>query len=610
MSTYIPSNLGSSDGYKYIGRCSDISTLRTIEPTTSGQKIEVVAYYPGWAITIAPVGGGEFYYDAADTTSTDNGGTVIVTVGGKRWKRSNVVKINPDWFGVKCDGVSDDTIPFQNAINAAGTGKIVLKQDTTYLVGNLNITSSVYFEGAGKRSESYIKPYPGTVGNMFTVSAAASPTFDGCRLVGDWTTTGSIYSPTPPTTGQLNCIYLTAASQYATSLQFINSTISNFSGYGVYAGVKRNMGFLNYSSVLWCWKSCLYLESAVDWMLFSSSIGRSNEDNIYANCGSFRMINSESYEGRENGIVFGPTATITSMVRNHVNSCGKNGILFNTPGGSEIHEILATTFFANGWRSSADTLLTDAYANIKLTASIRKIVTSNSHFNYSSDSNYTRVAYCMAFQSGSTTIWDGEKDIFTSSVATGSLGDSAAVAITSNPNRSNYTFNEVRYLDAIQPIQQAATSTTQVRYSVKYTSENYARLNITPNGIYGGGGTADPLPMLTWGTGKLYLNYLSGVNITYTEITSGYTFPTTGLSNLYYSVASSASTFTLPDASGLSSGFMIRVKKVLAAPTYTIQTSNAQTIYGPGGSGLTSVSITDVGIYEFMWNSARGCWIF
>ncbi|HDK5273453.1 TPA: hypothetical protein PS816_003170, partial [Klebsiella pneumoniae] len=33
------SNLGLSDGLKWIGKCKDLSTLRTIEPTISGQSI-------------------------------------------------------------------------------------------------------------------------------------------------------------------------------------------------------------------------------------------------------------------------------------------------------------------------------------------------------------------------------------------------------------------------------------------------------------------------------------------------------------------------------------------------------------------------------------------
>lgn len=81
-------DLGSVDGFKLMGRCPDIATLRTIEPSIQGQKIEVVSYYNDWASTAAgPIGGGEFYYDNSDTTSLDDGLIIFVTAGGRRWKR-------------------------------------------------------------------------------------------------------------------------------------------------------------------------------------------------------------------------------------------------------------------------------------------------------------------------------------------------------------------------------------------------------------------------------------------------------------------------------------------------------------------------------------------
>jgi hypothetical protein len=78
--------LAASNGLTLIGRCSDVATLRTIEPTIAGQRIDVVAYYSGWTGTANPVGGGYYIYDAADTTTVDDGMLCIVTTGGKRWK--------------------------------------------------------------------------------------------------------------------------------------------------------------------------------------------------------------------------------------------------------------------------------------------------------------------------------------------------------------------------------------------------------------------------------------------------------------------------------------------------------------------------------------------
>lgn len=96
-------NLMSADGYKYIGRCPNVATLRTIEPSFPGQKIELVCYRSGG--NIFDGSGGDLFYDSTDTTSADNGITIFVTAGGKRWKRENHTKeINLAWGGLEYGG--------------------------------------------------------------------------------------------------------------------------------------------------------------------------------------------------------------------------------------------------------------------------------------------------------------------------------------------------------------------------------------------------------------------------------------------------------------------------------------------------------------------------
>lgn len=79
-------DIWSPDGIKYIGRCSSVASLRTIEPTQNIQLIRTISYYEGLAPEM-PRGGGDYEYDPEDTTTPDDGILTIVTANGARWKR-------------------------------------------------------------------------------------------------------------------------------------------------------------------------------------------------------------------------------------------------------------------------------------------------------------------------------------------------------------------------------------------------------------------------------------------------------------------------------------------------------------------------------------------
>ncbi len=60
---------------------------------------------------------GFFYYDASDTVSADNGGTIIVSSNGKRWKRLFSEGVYVNWFGALGKYPINDTAAINSAVN-------------------------------------------------------------------------------------------------------------------------------------------------------------------------------------------------------------------------------------------------------------------------------------------------------------------------------------------------------------------------------------------------------------------------------------------------------------------------------------------------------------
>lgn len=123
-------------------------------------------------------GYGVFRLDAADTTSADNGGTILVDALGRRWKRVFLGPVQSKWFCVG-DGVADDTTQLQKAVNYSISKKIPLhlnKGDYKYSSLDLTgITSGSVISGDGSLLARLV--YTGT-GGAFVIDAfySGSPT--------------------------------------------------------------------------------------------------------------------------------------------------------------------------------------------------------------------------------------------------------------------------------------------------------------------------------------------------------------------------------------------------------------------------------------------------
>jgi|LakMenEpi03Aug12_release.lakeMendotaPanAssembly.Ray.scaffolds.fasta_scaffold93873_6 parallel beta-helix repeat protein len=124
----------------------DIATLRLANWGSGAVPPQVVLK----TNYVAGDGGGVFRYDASDTTTADNGGTVIVDAAGNRWKRQYAGPLNAKWFGARGDNSTNDTTALQNALNAAANGALFVPAGT-YLTDPLSGSANceIYGSSAG-----------------------------------------------------------------------------------------------------------------------------------------------------------------------------------------------------------------------------------------------------------------------------------------------------------------------------------------------------------------------------------------------------------------------------------------------------------------------------
>lgn len=137
--------LNKVDGASLIGS-GNYSDIRSY--SGSGHKIQCYG-----RSAIGDGGEGMFVRDDADTTTVDNGGTVLVDSAGRRWKRELRTVVYTTWFAAG-NGVDDDTIPLKNAIiESASKFKRLIWLAGTYLVSRIKVSGDNYvydWEAAGK----------------------------------------------------------------------------------------------------------------------------------------------------------------------------------------------------------------------------------------------------------------------------------------------------------------------------------------------------------------------------------------------------------------------------------------------------------------------------
>lgn len=137
-------------------------------------------YVTGYLSTSAASGvAGTFVRDNGDTTTADNGGTVIVDAANRRWKRQFAGPANVLWFGADPSYVIDSTAAFQAAILfGSWNGITIYVPNGTYRIeGTIYIGTfsgqncySVTLTGESTHGSVMLRPKNTGTGPIMTVS--------------------------------------------------------------------------------------------------------------------------------------------------------------------------------------------------------------------------------------------------------------------------------------------------------------------------------------------------------------------------------------------------------------------------------------------------------
>lgn len=141
----------------------DIATLR-LANWGSGAVPPQVVLKQNW---VSGDGGGLFRYDASDTTTADNSGTVIVDAAGNRWKRQFDGVLEPEFFGDTTTGAGF-TAALQAAITAGGNNSRITIPTGKTLTAQITLLTAQVLQGRNGRSQIF----KGFNGDMINMSAA------------------------------------------------------------------------------------------------------------------------------------------------------------------------------------------------------------------------------------------------------------------------------------------------------------------------------------------------------------------------------------------------------------------------------------------------------
>lgn len=132
---------------------NSVAGLRSISKLKYA-KVETTGYY-----LIGDGGAAKYYFDSADTSSADNGCTVITGADGGRWKIMVAGSITIKQCGAKGDGVTSDTVAVQTTVDSGYPVYVPVVAVGYRLTAPVNITKPVRLLGDGTQPFTVTGPY-------------------------------------------------------------------------------------------------------------------------------------------------------------------------------------------------------------------------------------------------------------------------------------------------------------------------------------------------------------------------------------------------------------------------------------------------------------------
>ncbi|MBW5285937.1 hypothetical protein [Burkholderia gladioli] len=161
-----------------------IAALRTLDKTIYTRAF-VTGYY-----SAHDGGGGAYQYDPLDTTSVDNGGTIIKAADGGIWKMGLSHTVALRQFGAKGNATDDDFQKIKNAITwikSIGGGQVIVDSDGKfYSSTSIDILAGVTLAGVvdvvGTLGDNTSAPYNSMGGAILLGTGATLNVFSSSSL--------------------------------------------------------------------------------------------------------------------------------------------------------------------------------------------------------------------------------------------------------------------------------------------------------------------------------------------------------------------------------------------------------------------------------------------